>query len=75
MNMKVEVLDPVSGEQIFTCTGPGIYGGCSREPTAKVLPCEGYLLQPRSGHGLLDGYRFEVLRSSPACPLRCFTLI
>lgn len=73
--MQVDVLDPVTRQQVFTCTGPDICGGCRREPAAEVLPCEGYVLQTRSGQSLLDGYRFEVTRSGPSCPLRVFALL
>ena len=72
--MQVDVLDPASGQQVFSCTGPDSYGRCSSAPTAEMVPCEGYLLQTRSGQSLLDGYRFKVARSSPTCPLRCFSL-
>ena len=72
--MYVEVLDPVTNRQIFTCTGPDLNGGCEREPASDQLPCQGHLLQTRSAPGLLDGFRFLVSGSSPACPLRCFTL-
>lgn len=72
--MQVDVLDPVSGVQVFSCAGPDQNGGCVRAPAADTLPCEGHVLRTRSGNGLLDGFRFTVDRSGPACPLRCFLL-
>ncbi|MGB8649254.1 MAG: hypothetical protein WCD35_01195 [Mycobacteriales bacterium] len=68
--MQVDVLDPTTGSTAFTCGGPGSYGQCAREPAAEALPCEGCILQTRSGPGRLDGFRFVVGRSSLACPLR-----
>lgn len=72
--MEVDVLDPATGREIFTCTGPDPFGQCGREPTAEVVPCAGATLQTRSGPGLVDSYRFEVSRSVPACPLRYLAL-
>ena len=73
-NSRAALLQVLGNGQAFTCAGPGIYGGCSREPATDVLPCEGYVLQTRSGPGRLDNVRLTVLRSGPACPLRCFEL-
>ena len=69
--MKVGVLDPATGEELFSCVGPDVYGGCPRA-SADGLPCTGRRLEieepPR-----LRGLRLAVTTHGPGCPLRALT--
>jgi hypothetical protein len=67
---RIDVLDPGTGEQLFSCTGPDLYGGCKQATPGGKLPCNGLLLQPSTEVGLLGTFEFEVVGDGPSCPMR-----